>query len=161
VRKTTEKISSSVRLHFDTSEWLGDLLTQFRKKNKLDSWKDTVEGLCKELVEKVAERTASLPFSQAGNNAPPAPATQQPQQPQPEKRSFLTPSSVEIAYMKEKARQKARTEATLERAKQREEFRTQALADREEYEYALWKKRQDEKDRLTFRGPKVLYPGMG
>jgi len=68
--------------------------------------------------------------------------------------------AAEVAYMKEKAIQKAKREGALERLKDREDFRTQALADREEYEYALRKKRQDEKDRLTYRGPKVNYPGM-
>ncbi len=54
------------------------------------------------------------------------------------KRSCLTSSPVELAYMKEKARQKARTEAIQERAQNKEEFRL----NREERE----KKRQEERN---------------
>lgn len=77
----------------------------------------------------------------------------------PQKRSFLTPSAAEVAYMKEKMRQKARTEAMQERLKIKADFRKQAAADKHEYEYSLWKKRQEEKNRLTYKGPKVHYPG--
>lgn len=118
----------------------------------------------KRLSETAAETVPSSPVSPppfvSSIDAPTETETQQPSHPI-QKRSFLTPSSVELVYMKEKMRQKAKTEAMLERAKLREDLRTQARQDREEYEYALWKKRQDERERNSYRGPKVLYPGMG
>jgi hypothetical protein len=159
---TSFRLKPEVKAYLEArqAEWHQDSLTDTLHKLVLDY---------KSLSEKAAEPAIS-PFSlnEPGKtetprklNAPEETGTQQPSHPIPQRRSFLTPSPTELAYMKEKARQKARTEAMLERAQQKEEFKKQATADREEQEYFLWKKRQDEKDRLTFRGPKVLYPGMG
>jgi len=107
----------------------------------------------KKLIEKLALTISDSPVSDSQNQ--PVSET---------KRSFLVPSPAELAYVKQKAIQRAKREGALERLKDREEFRKQALADREEYEYSIWKKRQEQREqreRETYRGIKVFYPGMG
>lgn len=171
-------MSTSFRLKPEVKAYLEAKQNEWHQASLTDTLHKVVLDY-KTLSEKAAAPAIS-PFSSSepeGGSAPRETGPQQPSHPEKSppgthtnsfatvpgrgKRSFLEPSAVEVAYMKQKAIQKAKREGALERFKDREDFRRQAVADREEYEYALWKKRRSEKDRLSYTGPKVNYPGMG
>jgi hypothetical protein len=77
--------NSKVRLNFDADEWLSTELAKYRKSNKLDDWKSTLQGYIlslKEKAEKPAE-ASTLPASAiTATDVSPQGGSQQAQTPQ-------------------------------------------------------------------------------
>jgi hypothetical protein len=169
-----EKISLS---KIECEDWLGELLSKYRKKHNLETWKDTLHGLVRELLEKAekpaeAQPSNALPVAMEGQlSSPMMPSLPQQAQPPPsefstesraerhlpsdealqKQRDFMKPSQIQLAYMKQKARDKAK----LEGMKEREEWRKQVKADRYEREYYEDKKRREERELQKRRSGRV------